>query len=181
MQYSGAAVSERAVRRRVERFFERQEFENGVESGGGDVVLSPNSLVPSPSSITPRDTDPFTDSSTTPPGYAKPSLYLSTTPPHYPTSKDSSITKARNKSIEKLPYWMSKGKTSYDMTKRKKRKKLDMNRENLNDQSIKCYNDTQYSSACNEATIELSTNIYRCRVVSQFSRALSLFNHTRRH
>ena len=42
MNYSGATVSERAMRRRVERFFERQEFENGVESGGGDAVPSPD-------------------------------------------------------------------------------------------------------------------------------------------
>ena len=62
MKYSGATVSERAVRRRIERLFKRQEFENGVESGGGDVVSSPNSLVPSPSSTTPGDTDPFQDS-----------------------------------------------------------------------------------------------------------------------
>ena len=70
MHYYGAAVSERAVRRRVERFFKRQEFENGVKSGGGDNVLSPDSLVPSPSSATPGDTYLFTDSPETPPGDA---------------------------------------------------------------------------------------------------------------
>ena len=121
MQYYGATVSERAVRRRVERFFERQEFENGVESGGGDVVSSPNYIVPSPSSTTHGDTEPFPDSSTTPPGDSVPSPDLSTTSPCDPTSKYSLIKKARKHAIDKLPYCMRKGKTSYAMTKRKKR------------------------------------------------------------
>ena len=125
------------MRRRVERFFERQEFENGVESGGGDVVSSPNSLVPSPSSTTPGDTDLLPDFSTTPPGDAVPSPDLSTTPPRDPTSKYSSITKARNQAIDKLPDWMSKGKTSDAMTKRNKRTTLEINRGNFNEQAIK--------------------------------------------
>ena len=54
---------------------------------------------------------------------------------------------------------MSKGKTSYAMTKRKKRTTLDMNRDNFNDQAIKGYYDTRYSTAWKAATIELSTNI----------------------
>ena len=87
MQYFGATVSEQAVRRRVERFFERQEFENGFKSGGGDFVSSPNSLVPSLSSITPSNNEPFPDFSTTPPGDAVPSLDLATTPSYNPTSK----------------------------------------------------------------------------------------------
>ena len=45
------------------------------------------------------------------------------------------------------------------MTKRKKRTTLDMNRDNFNDQAIKGYYDTQYSTAWKAATIELSTNI----------------------
>ena len=134
MQYSGATVSERAVRRRVKIFFDCQEFEHGVDSSGGDVVSSPNSLVPSPSSTTPGDTEPLPDSSTTPPGDAVPFPNLSTTPTRDPTSNNSSITKARNQAIGKLPDWMSKGKTSDDMTKRKKRTTLDMDREIFNDQ-----------------------------------------------
>ena len=61
MQYYGATVSECAVRRRVDRFFEHQESENGVESGGGDIVPSPNYLVPSTSSTTPGDIKPSPD------------------------------------------------------------------------------------------------------------------------
>ena len=34
MHYYRATVSERAVRHGVERFFKRQEFDNGVDSGG---------------------------------------------------------------------------------------------------------------------------------------------------
>ena len=54
---------------------------------------------------------------------------------------------------------MSKGKISYATTKRKKRTTLYMNRENLNDQAIKGYYETRYSTAWKAATIELSTNI----------------------
>ena len=54
---------------------------------------------------------------------------------------------------------MSKGKTSYAMTKSKKRTKLDMNREIFNKQAIKVYYDTPYSTTWKAATIELSTNI----------------------
>ena len=111
MQYSGATVSERAVSRRVESLFERQELYNGVDSGGGDAVSSPNYLVPSPSSTTPGDTDPLRDLSKTLPVDAVPSPDLSTTTPRDPTSKYSSITKARKQAIDKLPDWMSKGKT----------------------------------------------------------------------
>ena len=46
MQYSGATIVERAVRRRVERFFERQDFVNGVTKFGEDVVPSPDSTTP---------------------------------------------------------------------------------------------------------------------------------------
>ena len=153
MQYSGATVSERAVRHRVKRFFERQEFENGVESGGEDIVLSPNSLVTSPFSTTPDNTEPLLDSLTTPSGDAVPYPYLSTTPPRDPTSKDSSITKARKQAIDRLPDWMSKGKTSYAMTNLKKRTTLAINRENFNNQSIKGYYDTQYSTSWKATTI----------------------------
>ena len=55
---------------------------------------------------------------------------------------------------------MSKGKTSYAMTKRKKRTTLETNRENFNDQAIKGYYDTRYSTAWKAVTIELSTNIF---------------------
>ena len=61
--------------------------------------------------------------------------------------------KSRNQAIDKLPDWMSKGKTSHDMTNRKKRTTLEMNKDNLNDQSIKGYYDMQYSTAWKEATI----------------------------
>ena len=122
-------------------------------------MSSPNYLVPFPSSTTPGDTEPSLDSSTTPPGDAVPYPDLSTTPPRDPNSKYYSITKAQNQAIDKLPDWMSKGKTSDAMTKRKKRTALDMNRENLNDQSIKGYYDTRYSTAWKESTTELSTNI----------------------
>ena len=121
MQYSGATVSEQAVRHRVDRFFELQEFENGVESGGGDVVSSPNSLMTSPSSTTLGNTEPLPDLSTTTPGDSVPSPDLSATPPHDPTSKDYLITKARKQAIEKLPDLTSKGKTSYAMIKSKKK------------------------------------------------------------
>ena len=144
MQYSGATGSEQALRRHVKRFFKRQEFDNSVESGGGEIVSSPNYIVPSPSSSTPGDNEPFTDLSKTPPGDATTSPNLSTTPPRDPTSKDSSITKERNQAIDKLSDWISKGKTSDAMTKRKQRTTLEMNRENFNDQAIKCYYDTQY-------------------------------------
>ena len=66
MQYSGATVSERSVRRCVERFFERQELDNGVEIGGGYFLSSSDYLVPSPSSNTPGDTEPSQDFSTAP-------------------------------------------------------------------------------------------------------------------
>ena len=55
---------------------------------------------------------------------------------------------------------MSKGKTSYDLTKRKEITSLDINREIFNDQAIKGYYDTQYSTAWKAATIELSTNFF---------------------
>ena len=100
-------------------------------------MSSPNSLVPSPSSTTLGDTEPFPYLSTTPPVYALPSPYLSTTPPRDPSSKYSSITKSRKQTIDKIPDWMSKGETSYAMTKRKKRTTLEMDRDNFNDQAIK--------------------------------------------
>ena len=70
-----------------------------------------------------------------------PSPDLSTTPPRDPTSKDYSITKSLKQEIDKLPDLMSKGKTSDAMTKQKKRTTLEMNRDNFNDQAIKCYYD----------------------------------------
>ena len=91
---------------------------------------------------TPCDTEPLPDLLTTPPVDAVHSPNLSTTLPCDPTSKYSSITKARKQAVEKLPDWMSKGKTSYAMTKRNKRTTLEMNRENFNDQFIKGYYDT---------------------------------------
>ena len=54
---------------------------------------------------------------------------------------------------------MSKGKTSYDITKRKIRTTLDMNGDNFNDQSIKGYYNPRYYTAWKAATIELNTNI----------------------
>ena len=50
MEYSGATITERAVRRRVERFFKRQDFENGV--GALNSVLQPAEAfdIPDPSS-----------------------------------------------------------------------------------------------------------------------------------
>ena len=99
MHYSGTTVSEKAVRGRIERFFERQEFENGFKSGVGDVVSSLNFIVPSPSSNTPVDTDPLPYLSTTTPGDAVPSFNLSTPPPCDPTSKDYSITKQKSKQL----------------------------------------------------------------------------------
>ena len=75
MQYSGATVTEQTVRRRVERFFERQDFEIGVTKFGEDVVPSPDSTTP------PRDAVPRPDSdSTTPPRDAVPRP-VSTPPP----------------------------------------------------------------------------------------------------
>ena len=45
------------------------------------------------------------------------------------------------------------------MTNIRKITTLDMNRENFNDQAIKGYYDTRYSTVWKAATIELSTNI----------------------
>ena len=100
-------------------------------------MLSPNSLEPYPSLTTSGDTEPLSDLSTTMPGDVVPSPDLSTTPPRDPTSKYYSITKSQKHAIEKLPDWMSKRKTSYAMTKRKKGTTLEMNMNNFNDQYIK--------------------------------------------
>ena len=51
------------------------------------------------------------------------------------------------------------GEASYSITKSKKITTLEINRDNFNDQDIKGYYDTRYSTAWKEATIELSTNI----------------------
>ena len=88
-------------------------------------MSSTNSIVPTPSSTTPGDTEPLPDLSTIPPGDAAPSPTVSTTPPRNPTSKDYSITKLRKKANGKLPDCMSKGETSYAMTKYRKRTTLE--------------------------------------------------------
>ena len=100
MEYSGATITERAVRRRVERFFERQDFENGVTKSGEDVVPSPDSTTP------PRDAVPRPDSDyTTLPQDAVPRP-VSTTPPRILTRQKSSSTKAQKEAIDNLPDWM---------------------------------------------------------------------------
>ena len=71
MHYSRATMTERAVRRRVERFFERQDLDNGVEERQdleNGVERGEEDAVPSTDSSTtpPRDTVPSPDSSTTP-------------------------------------------------------------------------------------------------------------------
>ena len=122
-------------------------------------MLYPNSLMLYPSSTTPGNTETFPDLSTTPPGYVVPSPNLSTTPPRDPTSKYSSTKKAQKQAIGKISDWISKGKTSYSMTKRNKITTLEMNRDHLNNHAIKFYYDTQYLTDWKASTIELRTNI----------------------
>ena len=118
MQYSGATVSEGAVRRHVKRFSEHKEFENGAESGVGDVVSSTNSLFTSPSQPPWRRwAVEGLVNNTTRRCSALP-RFINNIPPCAPTSKYSSITKTKKQAIEKLSDWMSNAffnQLSYDI------------------------------------------------------------------
>ena len=88
MQLSGATCSERGLRRRFKRFFKRQDRENGFASDQGDVVPSPDSLVPSspsrdllvPSPPSTGNAQQLADSSMAPRGECGLSLDVSTKP-----------------------------------------------------------------------------------------------------